>query len=59
MATAIDAFKPIEPLVCKTCGAMMELRLIGEVNKAYVTLCGNVAVKHPVVICTPTMVVNE
>ena len=43
------------PMQCPTCGARLEISLVGEVNPVYVARCPAVTVPHPTWICTPTM----
>jgi len=46
-------------LVCPTCGAKMELVLVGKVNPVYVARCTTTTIKHPTWICTPTMILED
>ena len=54
-AEFIKTVRPVDPLQCPTCGAKMELELVGKVNPVYVARCPSVTVPHPTWICTPTM----
>jgi hypothetical protein len=54
-AEFVKTVKPVTPLTCPTCGAQMDLVLVGKVNAVYVTLCPNIVVQHPTWICTPSM----
>ena len=49
----------MNPLKCPTCGAVMELYLVGKVNPVYVALCVSVTVPHPTWICTPTIQIDK
>lgn len=51
--------KAVDPLACPTCGARMDLELVGKVNPVYVARCPTVTVPHPTWICTPTFKLSD
>lgn len=54
-AEIFKSVKAVDPLKCPTCGAKMELVLVGKVNPVYVARCPSVTVPHPTWICLPTL----
>lgn len=54
-AELLKRIEQTDPLKCPTCGATLELSLVGKVNPVYVARCPSVTVPHPTWICTPTI----